>query len=68
MISNVGNADYQTNCFSDIVGMLRTTRESNGKNCLGCKYIGYDCNGHPECIRDYEHICFKTNYLMREPE
>lgn len=35
------------------------------KNCIECKYLCYDNNGSPECSKDYERVCFKTNYLLK---
>lgn len=35
-------------------------------NCSGCKYLCYWNSGEPFCEKEFEYICFKTNFLMRE--
>ena len=36
------------------------------KTCVGCKYLCYNNAGSAECSKNYEKICFKTNYLLKE--
>jgi hypothetical protein len=36
------------------------------KSCIGCKYLCYNNIGCPECFKNYEKICFKTNYSLKE--
>lgn len=36
------------------------------KNCSNCNFLCYWNSGEPFCEKDYEYICFKTNYIMRE--
>lgn len=36
------------------------------KSCIGCKYLCYNNIGCPECLKNYEKICFKTNYSLKE--
>ena len=36
------------------------------KCCIGCKYLCYNNIGCPECSKNYEKICFRTDYLLKE--
>ena len=36
------------------------------KCCIGCKYLCYNNAGSAECSKNYERICFKTDYLLKE--
>lgn len=54
MIVNIGRGSYvDTRCLQL-------------KNCIGCKYLCYNNIGCPECSKNYERICFKTDYFLKE--
>ena len=36
------------------------------KCCTGCKYLCYNNIGCPECSKNYEKICFRTDYILKE--
>ncbi len=36
------------------------------KSCIGCKYLYYNNIGCPECSKNYEKVCFKTGYILKE--
>ena len=37
-------------------------------NCENCRHLWLNCCGQAECVKNYEQICFKTNYVMWEEE
>lgn len=54
LIVNIGRGSYvDTRCLQL-------------KNCTGCKYLCYNNIGCPECSKNYEGICFKTDYFLKE--
>ena len=41
-------------------------KEESIKSCIGCKNLSIDKFGSPDCINNFEKICFKTNFILWE--
>ena len=41
-------------------------KEKSIKSCSGCKCLCYWNSGEPFCEKEFEKICFKTNFILWE--
>ena len=41
-------------------------KEKPIKSCVGCKNLSIDKFGSPDCINNFEKICFRTNFILWE--